>query len=63
LTLPEYIYATYNTLLKAGWRMREIDEMDLPGFLRIRAWDACREQKRQEPKPAFIDQLWPGVSP
>jgi len=61
--LPEYIYATYNTLLKAGWRMREIDEMDLPGFLRIRAWDACWEQKRREPKSAFIDQLWPGVSP
>ena len=28
LTLPEYIYATYNELMKNGWRMKEIDEMD-----------------------------------
>ena len=32
LTLPEYIYATYNELMKNGWRMKEIDEMDMLGF-------------------------------
>jgi len=32
LTLPEYIYATYNELMKNGWRMAEIDGMDILGF-------------------------------
>ncbi len=49
LTLPEYIYATYNELMKNGWRMKEIDEMDMLGFLRLRAWDATREQGRKTP--------------
>ena len=33
LTLQDFIYSTYNSLLDAGWRMREIDEMDMLGFL------------------------------
>ena len=61
--MPEYIYATFNTLLKAGWRMKEIDEMDLLGFLRLRAWDAQQEQIKRAPKPAFIDQVWPNMKP
>ena len=61
--MPEYIYETYNTLLKAGWRMQEIDGMDMLGFLRMRAWDAQREQKREQPKPGYIDQLWPSIKP
>ena len=32
LTLHDFIYFTYNSLLDAGWRMREIDEMDMLGF-------------------------------
>jgi len=52
------VYATYNTLLKGGWRMREIDEMDMLGFLRLRAWDAQREKSKGESKPAYIDQVW-----
>jgi hypothetical protein len=53
------VYATYNDLLTAGWAMREIDEMDLPGFLRLRAWDARRRQAAQAPKRRFIDEVWP----
>ncbi len=61
--MPEYIYETYNILLKAGWRMHEIDQMDMLGFLKVRAWDAQREQQRLEPKNTFIDEVWPGLTP
>ena len=57
------MYATYNALLKSGWRMKEIDEMDMLGFLRLRAWDAGREQKKKEPRRAFIDEVWPNMKP
>ena len=43
--------------------MREIDEMDMLGFLRLRAWDARRENKKKEPKKSYIDLVWPGVKP
>ena len=51
LTLPEFIYSTYNSLLESGWRMDEIDRMDMPGFFRVRAWKASRggETKRAPP--------------
>ena len=45
--------------MQSGWRMREIDEMDFIGFLKLRAWDAGREKKRKDPKRAYIDQVWP----
>lgn len=38
--------------------MREIDEMDMLGFLRIRAWNTKKEQEEKEPKPAYIDEVW-----
>ncbi|MDO5144065.1 MAG: hypothetical protein Q4E72_05595 [bacterium] len=57
------IYATYNELMKNGWRMKEIDEMDMLGFLRLRAWDATREQEKKKPRQRFIDEVWPGVKP
>jgi len=63
LTLPEYVYATYNELMKNGWRMKEIDEMDMLGFLRLRAWDAQREAEKKKPRQRFIDEVWPGVKP
>ena len=63
LTLPEYVYATYNELMKNGWRMKEIDEMDMLGFLRLRAWDAKREAEKKKPQHHFIDEVWPGVKP
>ena len=43
--------------------MREIDEMDMLGFLRLRAWDARRENKKKEPKKSYIDLVWPNVKP
>ena len=61
--MPEYVYSTYNTLLKSGWRMREIDEMDMLGFLRLRAWDAQHEIEKKKPKRAFIDEVWTSVKP
>ena len=63
LTLPEYVYATYNELMKSGWRMMEIDKMDMLGFLRLRAWDARREQEKKKPRQRFIDEVWPGLKP
>ena len=41
--------------------MKEIDEMDMLGFLKVRAWDAQREHVSQEPNVAFIDQVWPNM--
>ena len=43
--------------------MREIDEMDMLGFLRIRAWNARREQKKKEPRRAYIDEVWSHLTP
>jgi len=43
--------------------MQEIDSMDMPGFLRIRAWDARRNKKKNIPKPGFIDTVWPSLKP
>ena len=53
----------HNELMKNGWRMKEIDEMDMLRFLRLRAWDARREQEKKKPRQRFIDEVWPGVKP
>ena len=53
--------AMYNSLLEGGWRMQEIDQMDMLGFLKIRAWNARKEQKKKEPKRAYIDEVWPNL--
>ena len=63
LTLTEYIYATYNELMKKGWRMKEIDKMDPLGFLRLRAWDVQREQGKKKPRHACMDEVWGSVKP
>ena len=63
MTLPDFIYSTYNSLLESGWRMQEIDSMDMLGFLKIRAWNARREKTKKEPRHTTIDQVWPGLSP
>lgn len=49
--------------MKNGWRMMEIDEMDMLGFLRLRACDARREQEKKKLRHRFIDEVWPGVKP
>ena len=43
--------------------MREIDEMDMLGFLRVRAWNASKKKKESEPKKSYIDTVWPSVRP
>ena len=63
LTLPEFIYSTYNSLLESGWRMDEIDRMDMPGFLKMRAWNARQEQKKKEPRQRYIDEVWSSLKP
>ena len=39
--------------------MTDIDGMDMPGFLSVRAWDAMREEHAKIPKRRFIDEAWP----
>ena len=63
MTLPEFIYSTYNSLFEGGWRMTEIDQMDMLGFLKLRAWNANREKKKKEPRRAFIDEVWSNLKP
>ena len=63
LTLPDFIYSTYNSLLEGGWRMHEIDNMDMLGFLRVRAWNAQREQKKKQPQRRCIDEVWSQLKP
>ncbi len=41
--------------------MQEIDQMDMLGFLKIRAWNARKEQKKKGPKHAYIDEVWPNL--
>ena len=43
--------------------MDEIDRMDMPGFLKLRAWKADREQKKQKPRRRYIDEVWKNVRP
>ena len=50
----EWLYTHY-------YGMAEIDGMDMLGFLRIRAWKAGQEKKKKEPKPAYIDEVWPNL--
>ncbi len=43
--------------------MKEIDEMDMLGFLGLRAWNATREKAKKAPRQAFIDEVWSGLAP
>ncbi len=43
--------------------MKEIDEMDILGFLKIRAWNAKKKQRKKKPEPSYIDTVWPGLKP
>ena len=63
MTLPDFILSTYNSLLESGWRMKEIDEMDMLGFLHVRAWNAGREAEKKAPRARYIDEIWPGLKP
>jgi hypothetical protein len=37
--------------------MKVIGGMDMPGSLRLRAWNARREQEKKKPRPRFIDEV------
>ena len=63
MTLPDFIYTTYNSLLEGGWRMDEIDHMDMLGFLRIRAWSAKKEHVKKQPQRKYIDEVWGNLKP
>ena len=63
LTLQDFIFSTYNSLLDAGWRMQEIDQMDMLGFLKVRAWNSNRAKEKAAPKARYIDEVWPGLKP
>ncbi len=43
--------------------MREIDEMDILGYLRVRAWHVKREQRKKQPVKRYIDEVWPTLKP
>ena len=43
--------------------MDEIDRMDMPGFLKIRAWNAKREQEKKASRQRYIDEVWTNLSP
>ena len=57
------MYSTYNSLLESGWRMKEIDEMDMLGFLKLRAWNARREKQKKQPQSRYIDEVWGNLRP
>ena len=43
--------------------MHEIDQMDMLGFLQVRAWDANHEHASSEPRAAYIDEVWARMAP
>ena len=43
--------------------MDEIDRMDMLGFLKIRAWNAKREQEKKVPRQRYIDEVWTELKP
>ena len=55
--------STYNALLENGWKMRDIDEMDMLGYLQVRAWQAKREQEKKQPVRRYIDEVWDNLQP
>ena len=39
--------------------MNDIDNMDMLGFFKVRAWDANRAIVVKTPKRRYIDEVWP----
>jgi hypothetical protein len=46
---------TYHVLLKAGWHMQEIDNMDFLGWMHVMAYNAMKKDKGS--RPGTIDAL------
>lgn len=47
-------------MMKNGWKMKDIDEMDFIGFLKVRAWQLNWDRRS---KKTTIDKAWPGLRP
>lgn len=43
--------------------MQEIDQMDMLGFLQVRAWNSNRAMEKAAPKERYIDEVWPSLKP
>ena len=43
--------------------MNEIDSMDMLVFLRIRAWNARNDQRKNQPQRRCIDEVWSNMKP
>ena len=43
--------------------MRDIDEMDMLGYLKVRAWKAKREQQKKQSVHRYIDEVWGNMQP
>lgn len=41
-----------------GWKMRDIDEMDMLGYLKIQVWKAGKNQRKSAPVARYIDEVW-----
>ena len=63
LTLPDFIYTTYNSLLENGWKMADIDGMDMLGYLKVRVWKAKRDQEKKQSVHRYIDEVWGNMKP
>jgi len=49
--------------LENGWKMKDIDEMDMLGYFRLRAWKAQREKEKKSPRHRYIDEVWSNMKP
>jgi acyl-CoA-binding protein len=52
------IFGTYAALLKQGWTMTDIDQMDIFGYWRVRAWEQRKGKPAQDDGPVYIDDLF-----
>ena len=43
--------------------MSDIDEMDMLGYFRIRAWKANHEKEKHKPRHRYIDEVWNPLKP
>ena len=43
--------------------MRDIDEMDMLGYLKVRAWKARQEYEKKQPVRRYIDEVWGNMKP
>ena len=43
--------------------MRDIDDMDMLGYLKVRAWKAKHEREKKQPVRRYIDEVWGNMKP